>query len=192
VLPWRGDEHRLRVAAAKEAGLTESDVAVELYTQGFKAGLVLEDAYDGAIVARGRTALRQDELLRALRPALQFLGVPRDGSKLRVHDGQFELRVAKHVADASRPALDSGKLALQLWIAFGLLGFAAYHFVATPVAAILWGVGLMLGAWQLRRGMASGRAMLSARLAVALGMLAHEGQLILPPVVSGGEDEGAT
>lgn len=174
----------MRVAAAKEAGLTESEVAIDLYTQGFKAGLVLEDPYDGAIVAHGRTALRQEELSRALRPVLQFLGVPRDGSNLRVHDGEFELRVAKRVADASRPALDSGKVALQLWIGFGLLGFAAYHWIATPLAAILWGVGLLLGAWQLRRGIASGRAMLSARLTVALGMLAHEGQLILPPVAT--------
>ena len=55
------------------------------------------------------------------------------------------------------------------------------------MAAILWGVGLILGAWQLRRGLASGRAMLAARLAIALGMLAAEEQLILPPA-----EEGAT
>jgi len=33
----------------------------------------------------------------------------------------------------------------------------------------------------LRRSLVSGRTMLAAKLAVGLGMLAHEEQLILPP-----------
>lgn len=188
-MPWRGDEHQLRVAAAKEAGLTENNVAVELYTEGFKAGIVVEDPLDGAIVAKGRTTMHERELAGALRPLLQYLGVARDAARLRVFDGEFELRVSKAAADASRPALDSGKLALQLWIAFGLLGFAAHHFLSAAAAGVLWGIGLLIGGWQLRRGIASGRAMLAARLALALGMMAHEDKMILPPIVSGGSGE---
>lgn len=191
VVPWRGDEHRLQLAAAREAGLTETEVAVALYTEGFKAGIVVEDPLDGAIVARGRTTFNERELAAALRPLLHYLGVSRDASRLRVFDGAFELRVAKAAADASRPALDSGKLALQLWIGFGLLGFAVHQFVLPAAAAIVWGLGLILGGWQLRRGMASGRAMLAARLAVALGMMAHEDQMILPPVSPDGGADSA-
>jgi hypothetical protein len=39
----------------------------------------------------------------------------------------------------------------------------------------------MLGAWQLRRGLATGRAMLGARVAIALGMVAQAEKLVLPP-----------
>ena len=178
---WRGDEHKLEVASASEAGLDPTEAEVDSYTRGFKAGIVIQDPFDGAIVAHGRTVLREAELARALRPALQYLGVPRDDYKVKVHDGSFELRVAKKIADASSPALDSAKLALQFLLGFGLLGGAVYHFVAPFLAALLWGAGLLLAGWQLRRGVASGRAMLSAKLALALGMLAHEQQLILPP-----------
>jgi hypothetical protein len=185
--PWRGDEHRLQVSAAKEAGLAPDDVEVELYTEGFSAGMTLEDPYDGAIVARGRTALREPELLRSLRAPLVYLGVPRDAIKVRISDGRFELRVSKHAADGSRPSLESAKYALQVWIGFGLLGIAAMQFFPSYVAAFVWSAGLLLGAWQLRRGLVTGRAMLSARLAMALAMLAKEEQLVLPPVIDDAE-----
>jgi hypothetical protein len=178
---WRGDDHKLEVQGAAEVGLDRTEAEIDSYTRGFKEGIVIQDAFDGAIVARGRTVLREAELARALRPALQYLGVARDDYKVSVHDGSFELRVSKKIADASNPSLDSAKLALQLLIGFGLTGGALYQFVAPFLAAIVWGIGLMLAGWQLRRGVASGRAMLSARLALALGMLAREQQLILPP-----------
>jgi hypothetical protein len=184
---WRGDEHKLQLAAAEEAGLATDDVELELYTEGFTAGMTLEDPFDGAIVARGRTVSKEAELSRSLRAPLVYLGVPRDAVKVRVSDGRFELRVSKHAADASRPSLDSAKVALQLWIGFGLLGFAAMQFLPNFVAALVWSAGLLLGAWQLRRGLVTGRAMLSARLALALAMLAKEEQLILPPVVDDAE-----
>jgi hypothetical protein len=184
---WRGDEHKLQLAAAKEAGLAADDVELELYTAGFTAGITLEDPYDGAIVARGRTVSKEPELLRSLRAPLVYLGVPRDAIKVRVGDGRFELRVSKHAADSSRPSLDSAKIALQVWIGFGLLGFAAMQYLPSFVAALVWSAGLLLGAWQLRRGLVTGRAMLSARLAMALAMLAKEEQLILPPVVDDSE-----
>lgn len=186
--PWRGDEHRLQVEAAAEAGLATGDVELELYTQGFSSGMTVDDPLDGAVVARGRTVLREAELLRSLRPALQYLGVPIDAIKLRIHDGSFELRVSKHAAEASRPALDAGKQALKLWIGFGLLGLAGYQLLAPFVAALFWSVGLLLGGWQLRRGMASGRAMLAGRLAIGLGMLAQEEKIILPPLDAPTED----
>jgi hypothetical protein len=182
VAPWSGDEHRLVSGAAAEAGLAKSEAELDSFTEGFKQGIVVDDPFDRAIVARGRTVLKEKELVKSLRPTMRFLGVGNDNLKVRVHDGEFELRIHKSAADASNPALDSAKLALQVWIGFGLLGLAAYNFIASFVAAIIWGVGLALGGWQLRRGLASGRAMLSARLAMALGMLAQEEQLILPPV----------
>lgn len=187
---WRGDEHKLQLEAAREAGLAQGDAELELYTAGFSAGMTLEDPYDGAIVARGRTVLGQAELMRSLRAGLIYLGVARDAVKLRVHDGEFELRISKNAADASRPSLESAKYALQVWVGFGLLGLAAMQFLPSYVSAFIWSAGLLLGAWQLRRGLATGRAMLSAKLAMALGMLAKEEQLILPPVREG-EGEGA-
>jgi hypothetical protein len=179
--PWRGDEHKLQVDAAKDAGLRVNEVALDLYTKGFTAGMTIDDPHDGAIVARGRTPLREEELMKSVRPAMRYLGVPPDQLAVRVHDGRFELRIHKRAAEAGKPVYEAGKLTLKLWLGFGLLGLAAMRFVPQFLVAILWGVGLMLGAWQLRRGMASGRAMLGARVAMALGMLAQAEQLVLPP-----------
>ena len=178
---WRGDEHQLQAQAAQEAGLDRTQAELESFTEGFKAGITLQDDFDGAIVARGRTVLKQRELFNALRPALQYLGVGRDAMQVKVHQGDFELRITKQAADASNPALDAAKLALRLWVGIGLFGAASYVLIHPAVAGVVWGIGLLIGGWQLRQGMASGRAMLSARLALALGMLAHEEQLILPP-----------
>jgi hypothetical protein len=180
---WRGDDHKLQVEAAQSVGLVGDEVALDLYTKGFTAGMTIDDPLDGAIVARGRTPLRDSELLASVRPALRYLGVANELVSVRVHDGKFELRVHKRAAEASKPVYEAGKLTLKLWIGFGLLGLTAMRFAFVPqfIVAILWGVGLLLGGWQLRRGMASGRAMMSARIALALGMLAQAEQLVLPP-----------
>lgn len=180
-LQWRGDEHKLRVDAAAEAGLDRAETQADLFTQGFSAGIVLDDGFDGAIVARGRTVLKTKELTRTLRPVLHYLGVTLSQFKVKVTQGDFELRISKMAADQSKPALDSGKEALRVWVGFGILGVASYIFLPPVVSSICWGVGLLLGGWQLRRGLASGRSMLGARLAMALGVLAQDEQLILPP-----------
>lgn len=179
--PWSGDEHQIRSSAAKEAGLDASSVAAESFTNGFKAGIVMQDPLDGAIVAHGRTVLKENELFTSLRPALQYLGVRKDDYKVRVTGGRFELRVSKQVAEQSTPVLASAKLALQIFVGFGILGFAAYQMLPQWVAGIIWGFALLVGGWQLKHGLVSGRALLGARLAVALGILAQEEQLILPP-----------
>ncbi|MFO0637390.1 MAG: hypothetical protein U0168_31580 [Nannocystaceae bacterium] len=179
--PWRGDEHRLQVQAAGEAGLAVDEVAADLYTKGFSAGMTIDDPLDGAIVARGRTVLDRLELSRSLRPVLRYLGIAPELVALEVVDGRFALRVHKKATEGSKPVFEAGKVTLQIWIGFGLLGFAAGRFMPAFVSAILWGVGLMLGAWQLRRGLTSGRAMIAARLAIGLGMLAQAEQLVLPP-----------
>jgi hypothetical protein len=186
--PWRGDEHKLQLEAATEAGLPRSQTELDLYTAGFAGGLTLHDPLDGAIVARGRTVLREAELRKSLRPVLQYLGVGSDATGLRVHDGSFELRVAKHAAEAARPALESSKTALLTWVGAGAVGLVCYQLVAPAAASVLWGLGLLLGGWQLRRGMASGRAMLAGRLALGLGMLAQEEKIILPPLDAPTED----
>lgn len=179
--PWRGDDHMVKVEAAQEAGLARNEVEFELYTSGFSQGMTIEDPHDGAIVARGRTVLDAKELRRSFRAPLQYLGVTMDAVKVRVHDGDFELRIGKHAAEASQPSLESGKIALKLWFGFGMLGIACYQIIMPAVAGVVWGIGLMLGGWQLRKGMASGRAMLAGRVAIGLGMLAQEEKIILPP-----------
>ncbi|MCA9710660.1 MAG: hypothetical protein KDK70_32760 [Myxococcales bacterium] len=186
--PWRGDDHVLEVEAAVEAGLSRSAVELDLYTHGFSAGMTIEDPFDGAIVARGRTVLKEPELRRSLRPALQYLGVGMDAVELRVHDGNFELRVAKQTAESSTPALESGKDALKVFVGFGLLGLLAYQVIMPAVGGIIWGIALLLGGWLLRQGMASGRMMLAGRIAIGLGMLAQEEKIILPPVDSPTEE----
>lgn len=180
-LAWSGDEHRIRVAAAKEAGLNASAVEADSFAEGFKAGVVLQDPYDGALVARGRTVLGQEELFRVLRPALQYLGVRKDDYKVKVDDDSFELRVDKQVAEQTAPVLDASKVALGVFIGFAAAGSVAYLYVSAALAGVLWGAGLLFGGWQLRRGVVSGRAMLGARIAMALGMIAREEKLILPP-----------
>jgi len=182
-VPWSGDEHRIRSAAAKEAGLDATSVEADFFTEGFKAGIVMQDPYDGAIVARGRTVLKEKELFRSLRPALQYLGVRKDDYKVKVTGDRFELRVSRVVAEQTNPVLDASKVALMVFFGFATAGLLSYAYVSHALAGVLWGVGLLFGGWQLRRGVVSGRAMLGARIAMALGMLAQEEQLILPPAV---------
>jgi hypothetical protein len=178
---WRGDDHKLQLESAVEAGLPVDDAAVDLYTKGFSAGITIDDPADRAIVARGRTVLGADELRRSLRPALRFLGIAPELVEVAVLDGRFVMRIHQKAAEATKPLHEAGKLTLQLWIGFGMLGLAALRFMPEFVTAILWGVGLMLGGWQLRRGLASGRAMLAARMAIALALMAQQEQLVLPP-----------
>lgn len=178
---WRGDDHKLQLDAAAEAGIAVDEAAVDLYTKGFSAGITVDDPADRAIVARGRTVLDEKELRRSLKPALRFLGIAPELVDVAVLDGRFVMRIHKKATEASKPLYEAGKLTLQLWIGFGMLGLAAMRYMPEFVTAILWGVGLMLGGWQLRRGMASGRAMLAARMAIALALMAQQEQLVLPP-----------
>lgn len=178
---WRGDDHQIAVAAAKEAGLSEVDAELESFTAGYRAGMVVEDPEDRAIVVRGRTVLKEKQLRKALDPTLRFLKIPPTEMALRLHDGEFELRVGRAVADNAKPVLDSAKVALQVWLAAGLLGLFVMQY-SNAGAAILWGLGLILGGWTLRQGLVNGRSMMAARLTVALAMLTKEEGLILPPV----------
>lgn len=179
--PWRGDEHQLQVQAAADAGLAIDEVALDLYTKGFSAGITIDDPLDGALVARGRTLLAASELRATLRPVLRYLGVAPELVDVEVVDGRFVMRIHKKATEGTKPVYEAGKLTLQIWFGFGLLGFAAGRFMPAFVSAIFWGIGLMLGAWQLRRGLATGRAMLGARVAIALGMVAQTDKLVLPP-----------
>lgn len=182
---WRGDEHELRLSAAREAGLGSEELAeleLELFTEGFKAGMVLDDPDDHCIVFRGRTVLREKQMGKALRPTLKFLGLTREQVALRIHDGEFELRVSPNAAEAATPALDSAKLVLRLWIGLGLVGALIWYWLDIAwLTTLVWGVALLGGAYVLRQGAVSGRALLGARLNVALGMLAREEKLVLPP-----------
>lgn len=183
---WRGDEHALQVQAAREAGLPANQVAIDLFTEGFRRGLVERDPADGAIVLRGRTVLKTDELAARLKPMLRFLRLAGDVVSVRVVDGQFELRVAGAAAEASEAAQSATRTVLLIWVASALIGFALLG--SSQFAALLvWSAGLLVGASALRRGLISGRTMLAARLAVGLGILAHEEQLILPPAKGAGE-----
>jgi hypothetical protein len=177
---WSGDDHRLAVSAAKEAGLDTVDLEVESYTEGFKQGLILDDPADHAIVIRGRTVLKEKQLRKSLSPTLRFLRLSQDVVGLRVHDGNFELRIARTAAEQAAPAMDSAKVALQVWVAAGLIGYALGQLFA-PLSGIIWGAGLLGGAWVLRQGLVSGRSLLAARMLTSLAMMAQEEQLVLPP-----------
>lgn len=181
---WRGDEHMLQVAAAKEAGLPAGTAAIDLYTEGFRRGLVEKDPADGSIVLRGRTVLKADELVQRLKPMLRFLRLTPDVVALRVVEGEFELRVAGQAAEASEPAQGAVRTVLGVWIVSALVGYMVLG-SSQVVALLVWGIGLLVGSAALRRGLVSGRTMLAARLAVGLGILAHEEQLILPPARGG-------
>ena len=193
--PWRGDEHELRLAAAREAGLEPAeihDVAFDLVTAGFTAGMVLADPSDRSIVLHGRTVLREKQMSKALSPTLRYLRIPIDQVALRISDGEFELRVSRTVAEAAQPTLDSAKITLKLWLGAGLIGFLAWNMFGLGwLATIVWGVALVLGGYVLRQGTFSGRSMLAARLTVALALLAKEEKLILPPARATGEGGSA-
>lgn len=179
--PWRGDEHALRLAAAREAGLDTKDLELELFTEGFKAGMTIKDR-DGALVLRGRTVLKNEQLRKSLKPTLRFLALLPDHIATRVDDGEFELRVSAAAIEQSKGSTDSIHVALKLWLGFGLLGLIAWNALHLEwLAAIVWGGALLAGAVTLQRGVVTGRSLLAARLTLALALLAKEEQLILPP-----------
>lgn len=185
--PWRGDDHLARVDAAGEVGLDKNEEELESFTEGFKAGMTLEDESDRSIVLRGRTVLRQRQLEKSLNPTRRFLKIPEEDFRLRVHDGEFELRVSGKYAEDAMPALDSAKLALQIWIFGGLIGLILMQYT-NALAAIAWGVSLIAGGLTMRSGLVNGRSLLGARLALALAMLAQEEGMVLPPKLPSPED----
>jgi hypothetical protein len=177
---WRGDEHRLQVSAADEAGLQAKEVGLELYRKGFVGGLEVRDPLDHAIVVRGRTVLRENQLGPKLRRIFTHLGVPGDAFSVRVDDGEFELRVPARVADAAGSSLDAMRRALFVFIFCGLGGLLFLK--SFPAIALLgWSAGLLYGASILRRGLKQGRIRLAAHVVDELAKLAHSEQLILPP-----------
>lgn len=171
----------MKLDAAQEAGLRRSDVELESFTEGFSDGIVVDDPDDRAVVARGRTVLAKAQLTKVLLPAMTFLGIARDEYKVRLHDGEFELRLSKLAVERAAATQGAPTDALKTFLSFGLLGFAVYSMVAPWAGGILWGIGLLLGGWQLRKGLTSGRAMLAGKLAIALAMIAQEEGLVLPP-----------
>lgn len=179
--PWSGDDHHLKVDAAKEAGLRQNEAALESFTEGFSQGIVVDDPADHAVVAHGRTVLKHKQLEKVLFPAMRFLGIGREAYRVQLHDGEFELRLDRVAVETAASTQGAPKDALQTFLGFGLLGFALYTMVIPWAGGIIWGLGLLLGGWQLRRGLTSGRAMLAGKLAIALGMIASEEGLVLPP-----------
>lgn len=179
--PWRGDEHALRLSAAQEAGLDTKDLELELFTEGFKAGMTIKDR-DGALVLRGRTVLKDAQLRKSLKPTLRFLALLPDQVATRVDDGEFELRVSASAVEQSKGSTNAVNVVLKLWLGFGLLGLIAWNALHLEwLAAIVWGGALLAGAVTLQRGVVTGRSLLAARLTLALAMLAKEEKLILPP-----------
>lgn len=181
---WRGDEHRELVQAAKEAGLPAKATELDLFTKAFAASTVLDDPQDHAVVVRGRTTLTDKELLKCLYPTLRFLRLSKDDVAARVYDGSFELRICARAAQTAPSNIGHAKVALQIMLGAGLLGWAFMQF-AQWLTALVWGAGLLTAGWVLRRGLVSGRAILGARLANSLGILAQEEGLILPEAGAG-------
>ncbi|MEZ4450835.1 MAG: hypothetical protein R3B09_15245 [Nannocystaceae bacterium] len=178
---WRGDDHALQVAAAEEIGLTRGEVAVDLYRRGFTHGLTAKDPVDGALVLRGRTVLRDDQLLAAMKKIFRHLHLAVEGLRVRVHDGQFEIRIASSVADDTSAALANAmRRALYIWVLAALFGALAYS-IAPALALLVAGPGLLLGGFILRRGIEEGRVAFTLKMVDELALLADREQLILPP-----------
>lgn len=183
---WRGDDHALRVAAAEEVGLTRGDVAVDLYRRGFTHGLTAKDPVDGALVLRGRTVLNDDQLLAAMKKIFRHLHLAIDGLRVRVHDGEFEVRIASAVADDASAALANAmRRALVIWIVAAIAGGLAYS-IAPALALLVFGPGLLLGGFILRRGIEEGRVAFTLKMVDELALLADREQLILPPATREG------
>lgn len=181
---WRGNDHKDMVEAAGEAGLSAKKTELDLFTQAFAASTVLDDPADHAIVVRGRTTLSDRELLKCLYPTMRFLRVSKDDVVARVYDGTFELRVSSKAAQRAPSNIGHAKAALQVMLGAGLFGWACME-IAQWLTALLWGAGLLTAGWILRRGLVSGRAIMGARLANSLGILAQEEGLILPEAGAG-------
>lgn len=177
---WRGDEHALQVAAGEEAGLTRDAVALDLYRRGFAHGLTARDPVDGALVLRGRTVLTDAQLLAAMKKIFRHLHLAIDGLRVRVHDGAFEVRIAESVASNTSALVDAMRRALLAFVGGGLAGLLLYS-TAASFALVAFSVGLLIGAWILRRGLADGRVAFAVRMVEELALLADREQLILPP-----------
>lgn len=183
---WRGNGHRELVSAAQEAGLSAKETELELFTKAFAASSVLDDPEDHSIVMRGRTTLSDTQLLKCLYPTFRFLRLRKEDVVARVYDGSFELRVSSKAAQTAPSNIGHAKVALQVLLGAGLFGWAAME-IAQWVTAIIWGAGLLVAAWVLRKGLVSGRAIMGARLANSLAILAQEEGLILPEAGAGQE-----
>ncbi len=177
---WRGDEHRLQVSAADEAGLATDEVSLELYRKGFIGGLQIRDPLDHALVLRGRTVLGETQLKPALRRIFTHLSLGARNFSLRVDDGEFELRVADQVARSGGSATEAMRRTLLVFVVSGFVGLLFLK-SASFISLLIWSAGLLGGASLLRRGVKDGRIQLAARLVDELAKLAEREQLILPP-----------
>ena len=177
---WRGDEHRLQVSAADEAGLATDQVSLELYRKGFIGGLQISDPLDRAMVLRGRTVLDEKQLKPAIRRIFTHLSLGARNFSLRVDNGEFELRIADQVAHGSGDATQAMRRTLLVFAISGLIGLFFLK-IASFVSLLVWSAGLLGGASLLRRGIKDGRVRLAARLVDELAKLAEREQLILPP-----------
>lgn len=180
LVPWSSDEHKLAVESAKEAGLDARDAAIESFVKGFRAGLTLNDPVDSAIVLRGRTVLREKELLSLLEPTFRFLRLDDDAARVLVQDGTFELRIRGGVAEMANATWDSTKVAAQLQLSVIVLGLIALQW-SFPFALGAWGIGTALTFYVWRSGAVDGRSLLAARLTLALALAAKEEGVVLPP-----------
>ncbi len=177
---WQGDEHRLQVSAAAEVGLEPAQVAVDLYREGFRGGLVLEDPVDGAIVVHGRTVLQGPQLTAAIRGAMAHLHLPAGVFTVRLQDGEFEVRVASRAVELGGFSLAATRQALFAFVVGGLVGLLFLQ-TSSALALLAFSFGLLGGSFVLRRGLRQGRELLAARLVEEVARLAHREQLILPP-----------
>ncbi len=177
---WTGDEHALSLQAAKEVGLDPSAIELESYSRGFMSAMTLDDPLDHGLVARGRTVLSQSELLELLEPALQFMGVAKEHTSLRVHDASFELRIAGDHVRALGMVWDSTRTAVSLWIATVVAVFLVGRILLAAGVAV-GVIGAVFGLFVMRSGLITGRERLAARLATSLAMVASAEQLVLPP-----------
>jgi len=176
---WRGDEHRIQTQAAAEAGIEPAGVALALYRRGFASALTVRDPVDGGLVVRGRTVLRRDQLKAAVLDAFTNLGLV-GGVAIRLHDGDFELRVPAKAIEGSAYALDTTRRALVAFVVGGLVGLFFLR-TSSALALLAFSFGLLGGAWVLRSGLGRARELVASRLLDELARLAHHEQLILPP-----------
>lgn len=187
---WRGNDHLDAVDAAQEAGLSGKNTELDLFTQAFAASTQLDDPEDHSISIRGRTTLKSEELLKCLYPTMRFLRLRKEDVVARVYDGNFELRVSNKAAQTAPSNIGHAKVALQVLLGGGLLGWAFMQF-ANWLTALVWGAALLTAGWILRRGLVSGRAIMGARLAKSLAILAQEEGLILPEAGAGAKAASA-
>lgn len=183
---WRGDEHCLQITAAEEVGLPACDVARTSFARGFTSGVTLNDPWDGALVARGRTPLRCEELRAALAPRIEKLGLPARAWRLAVGDGAFELRVAAQAAEGALPTLKAARAALGLWLGFAAATLLMWHVIPRLWLLTAWSAMAVVAVTRVRAGVRRSRRMLADRLTDELATHAAVSQLILPPAGASG------